>query len=97
MTRGRHMELALYLEMLERDYGPGFDLSLLSPEELFILEELLRYAIDVDPLVAEGDKLRLLPLSSSVREQQIVRHRYAWLQMDPPAAAMHQRLTSDNV
>jgi hypothetical protein len=97
MTRGQHIELALYLEMLERDYGPGFDLSVLSPEELGILEDLLRYAIEVDPQVSEHDKLRLLPLSSSVREQQKVRHRYAWLRIDPSAAAMHQRLTSSNV
>lgn len=79
MTRGRHTELQLYWEMLERQFGPAFPLQLLSDDELAILDDLIRYAIDEDDLLPEANKLELFPMLGAVSEQRCLRSRYAWL------------------
>lgn len=84
MTKGRHTELQLYLEMLERQFGVDFPLEVLSNEELAILDHLARYAVDKDELLPETDKLQWLPLLGAVREQQCLRSRYGWLAVHAP-------------
>lgn len=81
MTRERHKQLERYLEMLERHYGSGFRLELLSDHELAVLEELLRYAIDLDDLLPECEKLQLFPMLGAVRERRRQNSRYAWLSL----------------
>lgn len=78
MTRGHNLEIQLYLDLLERDYGPGFDFSRLSNDELSILEALTRHALGAGHL-KQGEREDLHRIMPDIDRQWAVRGRYRWL------------------
>ena len=81
MAQWQRPQVQLYLEMLERNYGPEFVFEILTNEELLILEQLTQYAMEREDDVSEGERARLRPLLPLIERQWKCRERYRWLQL----------------
>lgn len=73
--------LHLYLEMLERDYGPSVGLTALSDVELVILRDLAQLAPPHTRLAYGGQAQSVGQLLDEIARQWLIRQRYCWLRV----------------
>ena len=93
MAQRQCPQVQLYLEMLERNYGPEFVFEVLTNEELLILELLTQYAMEQEDNVSEGERARLRLLLPLIERQWKCRERYRWLQLHRVAQTPDTELT----